>query len=114
MGNNIFYVYIRLKDVSLTELPFPMRQVFCSNCDGSMIFLLSVCKEHEMEECLSEKVKFWKESIANMETIFGGADLVIHQIQTSNGGLNLSYAIMGDIAEAKLNLSMTYSVCKLT
>ncbi len=114
MGNNIFYVYIRLRNATPAELPSSIRQTISSNYGETMILAISVCKERELEVCLAEKVKFWKESMANSEAILGGAELVIHQIQTSNGGLELSHAIMGAIAEANLSLSMTYTVCKLS
>jgi len=39
-----------------------------------------LCKEQEIEACLAEKAKFWNELMANVETNFNGAELVIHQI----------------------------------
>lgn len=113
MANNIFYVYIRLRNATLSELPSSIRHTLCSNYDESMTLALSVCKELELEECLAEKVKFWKESMVNIETKFNDAELVIHQIQISNGGVALPHVIIGDIAEANLTLNMTYTVCKL-
>lgn len=113
MGNNIFYIYIRLNSVPLKELPPSVRQTVSSNYGETMILSLSVCKEQKIEVCLAEKVKCWKESMVNIKTHFHGAELVIHQIQTSNGGLELSPVIMGAIAEAKLTLNMTYTICKL-
>ncbi len=113
MGNNVFYVYIRLKDATRVELPLSVRQTIRSDSCESMILSLSVCKEQEIEACLAEKVKFWKELMANAETNFNGAELVIHQVQISNGGLELSYVMMRAIAEANLTLSITYSICKL-
>lgn len=113
MGNNVFYVYIRLHGATRAELPSSVRGAVSSNCGETMILSLSVCKEQELEVCLLEKVKFWKESMANVETNLGGAELVIHQIQTSNGGFELPHAILGSIAEAKLTLNMTYTICKL-
>ena len=113
MENNVFYVYIRLRNTPLTELPLSVRETLHSDYGENKILSLSVCKEREIEACLAEKVKFWKESMANVETNLGAAELVIHQIQTSNGGLELSHTIMGAIAEAKLALHITYTVCKL-
>ena len=78
-----------------------------------MILFHSVCKEQEIEVCLAEKVNFWKENMVDVETTFGSAELVIHQIQTSNSGLELSHVMIGAIAEANLALSMTYSIFKL-
>lgn len=108
MGNNIFYVYIRLKNATLSELPSSVRQTLSSDYGENNILSPSVCKEREIEECVTEKVKFWKESTAKLDPNLGGAELVIHRIQTSNGGLELSHVIMGAIAEAKLTLNMTY------
>ncbi len=113
MGNNVFYIYIRLKNSCLMELPTAVRGALDSYNGDIMILCLSACKERELEACLYEKVEFWKESMANTDTKFSGAELVIHQIQISNGGLELSPVIMRAIAEAKLTLSLTYTVCKL-
>ena len=113
MGNNVFYVYIRLKNAPLTELPSSVRGALSSVYDENMILAVSVCKEREIEECVTEKVRFWKESMANLAPHLGGAELVIHQIQTSNGGLELSHVIMGAIAEANFTLNMTYTMVNL-
>ena len=95
------------------ELPLSVHQTVCSDCGGIMILSLSVCKEQEIEACLAEKMNFWKENMVDVETTFGSAELVIHQIQTSNSGLELSHVMIGAIAEANLALSMTYSIFKL-
>ena len=113
MVKNVFYVYVRLRGISSTELPLPVRQTIKSDYGKTLILNLSVCEEQELEECLAEKVRFWKESMVNITTDFNAAELVIHQIQTSNGGLELSHVIMGDIAKAKLSLIITYTTCKL-
>ena len=113
MENNIFYVYILVKDATQAKLPPAVRQTLSSDCGENMILLLSVCKERELEECLTEKVKFWKESMVNVKTNFNGVELIIHQIRTSDGGLKLSHTIIRSIAEAKLTLKVTYTDCKL-
>jgi hypothetical protein len=113
MAINIFYVYIRLRHTIKSDIPPSIYQALCSNCGETKILSLSVCKEPELEKCLAEKAKFWKDNIVNVETKLNDADLVIHQIQTSNGGLELSHATIEAIAEGNLTLNITYTVCKL-
>ena len=113
MGNNVFYVYIRLKNSYLTQLLPTVREALNSHCGDNTILCLSVCKERELEACIGEKVGFWKEHTESIEVKINGAELVIHQIQVSNGGIELSPVIMSAIGEANLLLSMTYTVCKL-
>ncbi len=114
MGNNVFYVYIRLRGATRTELPPAVRATLSSDYGDAMILDLCVCKEQELEQALAEKVNFWKESMASSEVGFDSAELVIHQIQISNGGLELSPATIGLIAQANLSLSMTHTTCHLT
>ncbi len=113
MGNNVFYSYIRLKNAVQTELPSVVRQAVFANYGEKINLFLSVCKEDELEACLAEKVLLWNESMAKSKMSFDDAELVIHQIQISNGGLELSHEIMKSIAEANLTLCVTYSVCNL-
>ena len=113
MGNNVFYVYIRLRNMPLTELPTFLRKTVTSYLENTAVLAVSVCKEQELEECLTKKVKFWEEAMKSAEAKHIGAELVIHQIQVSNGGLELSYAILGSIAEAGLTLNITHTICKL-
>lgn len=113
MSSNIFYVYIRLKDATQTELPIAARQTIRSDCGKTIIMSFSACKEREIEECLLEKVKFWEKCMTYCEAKCHGAELVIHQIQTSNGGIELSHRMMGTIADAKLTLSVTYTAHRL-
>ena len=113
MGNNVFYSYIRLKNAIQTELPLVIRQAIFADYGEKTNLFLSVCKEHEIEACLAEKVLLWNESMAKSKISFDDAEIVIHEIQISNGGLKLSHEIMKAIAHAKLNLCVTYSVCNL-
>lgn len=113
MGNNVFYSYIRLKNAVQTELPLVIRQAIFANYGERINLFLSVCKGHEIEACLAEKVLLWNESMAKSKMSFDDAEIVIHQIQISNGGLELSHEIMRSIAEANLTLCVTYSVCNL-
>lgn len=113
MGKNVFYCYIRLKKAPQTELPLVIRQAIFADYGERINLFLSVCKEHEIEACLAEKVLLWNESIAKSKMSFDDAEIVIHQIQISNGGLELSHEIMKSIADANLTLCITRSVCEL-
>lgn len=104
MDSNVFYVYIRLTDAARAELPSSLSRAISSDYGDNKILSLSVCKEREIDDCLSEKLRFWHESAVNLT-----AELVIHQICVSNGGLELSPAILRDIAESNLTLSITHT-----
>ena len=113
MGNNVFYIYIRLRGATRSNLPPAVRKILFSDYGDVMHLSLSVCKEPEAEEVIAEKVKFWKDNMANIEADGGVAELVIHQIRISNGGLELSPTMVRAIAQANLSLHMTYTVCNL-
>ena len=113
MENNVFYVYIRLRGASWAALPPAVRNTVSSNYGDVMIVDLCVCKETEVEQALVEKAHFWKESMAGSQADMSGAELVIHQIQVANGGLELSSVTIDCIAQADLSLHMARTTCQL-
>ncbi len=105
----VFYVYIRLKNTPAAKLPAPLRKLVSSNLLESTLLSLSVCGAHEIEDCIAAKAKLWKDFGSDL----GGAELVVHQIRTSNGGFDLSPATVAALAEANLTLCVTHSVINL-
>ena len=113
MGNNVFYIYIRLRGASWAALPPAVRNTVTSNDGEGMIAHLCVYKEAEVEQALVETAHFWKESMVGSQADVSGAELVMHQIQVANGGLELSPATIGCIAQADLSLHMARTTCQL-
>lgn len=105
----VFYVYIRLKNTPAASLPEPLRQSVSSNLPESTHLSCSVCGADEIEDCIAAKAKLWKDFGSDL----GGAELVVHQIRTSNGGFDLSPATVAALAEANLTLCVTHSVINL-
>ncbi len=105
----VFYVYIRLKNTPAAKLPAPLRKLVSSNLLESTRLSLSVCGADEIEDCIDAKAKLWKDFGSDL----GSAELIVHQIRTSNGGFDLSPATVAALAEAKLTLCLTHSVINL-